>query len=181
MHRLIRYTLLCFSLLLTVLVAQAQNPLVRYVKSSALGGTYENSGLSWENARNNLQDAINDLHNYMTQQGISEGGIIYVAGVADGSKNGTYVPTESTEQIGGGVLFTAFKLYAGISVYGGYAGTETGDALLPENRVLKDGATKPWELKYETILSGNHSNTTPTTVEWNAKKQTYSTSFPGNS
>ena len=181
MHRLIRYTLLCFSLLLTVLVAQAQNPLVRYVKSSALGGTYENSGLSWENARNNLQDAINDLHNYMTQQGISEGGIIYVAGVADGSKNGTYVPTESTEQIGGGVLFTAFKLYAGISVYGGYAGTETGDALLPENRVLKYGATKPWELKYETILSGNHSNTTPTTFEWNAKKQTYSTSFPGNS
>ena len=45
--------------------------------------------------------------------------------------------------MGGGVLFTAFKLYGGISVYGGYAGTETGDDLLPENREMKSATAKP--------------------------------------
>lgn len=160
-----------FLVLLGGLASTARAQLVRYVKSD---GTYNNSGLSWDDAKNNLQDAINELHNYMLQQGISEGGCVYVA-------EGTYVPTESTEQSGGGVLFTAFKMYAGINVYGGYAGNETGDALLPENRLLKDGATKPWELKYETILSGNHSRISPTSFRWNETKQIYDTSFPGNS
>lgn len=159
-----------FLILLGGLASTAQAQLVRYVKSD---GKYTNAGMSWDDAKNNLQDAINELHNYMQQQGISEGGCIYVA-------EGTYVPTESTEQSGGGVLFTAFKMYAGINVYGGYVGNETGDALLPENRELKDGATKPWEMKHETILSGNHS-TTDTKFQWNPTKQTYDTSFPGNS
>lgn len=160
-----------FLVLLGGLASTARAQLVRYVKSD---GTYNNSGLSWDDAKSNLQDAINELHNYMLQQGISEGGCVYVA-------EGTYVPTESTELSGGGVLFTAFKMYAGINVYGGYAGNETGDALLPENRLLKDGATKPWELKYETILSGNHSRISPTSFRWNETKQIYDTSFPGNS
>ena len=158
--------------LLSLFVQAAQAQLVRYVTTT---GTYAGDGLSWATAKNNLQDAINDLHNYMQQKGISEGGRIYVA-------QGKYVPTESTEQSGGGVLFTSFKMYAGISVYGGYKGDESGDALEPDNRPLKGGATKPWEMKYQTILSGNHSST-QTVFQWDPtnKKEVYTTSFPGNS
>lgn len=166
-----RYLHIAFTMLLSLIMQAAHAQLVRYVTTT---GTYAGDGLSWATAKNNLQDAINDLHNHMVQAGITEGGCIYVA-------QGTYKPTESTEQMGGGVLFTAFKLYGGISVYGGYAGTETGDDLLPENREMKSATGKPWELKYETILSGNHSSSTPTTFTWNAKKETYDTSFPGNS
>lgn len=166
-----RYLHIAFTMLLSLIMQAAHAQLVRYVTTT---GTYAGDGLSWATAKNNLQDAINDLHNHMVQAGITEGGCIYVA-------QGTYKPTESTEQMGGGVLFTAFKLYGGISVYGGYAGTETGDDLLPENREMKSATAKSWELKYETILSGNHSSSTPTTFTWNAKKETYDTSFPGNS
>ncbi len=166
-----RYLHIAFTMLLSLIMQAAHAQLVRYVTTT---GTYAGDGLSWATAKNNLQDAINDLHNHMVQAGITEGGCIYVA-------QGTYKPTESTEQMGGGVLFTAFKLYGGISVYGGYAGTETGDDLLPENREMKSATGKPWELKYETILSGNHSSSTPTTFTWNAKKEVYDTSFPGNS
>ena len=166
-----RYLHIALTMLLSLIMQAAHAQLVRYVTTT---GTYAGDGLSWATAKNNLQDAINDLHNHMVQAGITEGGCIYVA-------QGTYKPTESTEQMGGGVLFTAFKLYGGISVYGGYAGTETGDDLLPENREMKSATAKSWELKYETILSGNHSSSTPTTFTWNAKKETYDTSFPGNS
>ena len=166
-----RYLHIAFTMLLSLIMQAAHAQLVRYVTTT---GTYAGDGLSWATAKNNLQDAINDLHNHMVQAGITEGGCIYVA-------QGTYKPTESTEQMGGGVLFTAFKLYGGISVYGGYAGTETGDDLLPENREMKSATAKPWELKYETILSGNHSSSTPTTFTWNAKKEIYDTSFPGTS
>lgn len=169
-YRKLHIPFLFFLLSLFVQAAQAQ--LVRYVTTT---GTYAGDGLSWATAKNNLQDAINDLHNYMQQKGISEGGRIYVA-------QGKYVPTESTEQAGGGVLFTSFKMYAGISVYGGYKGDESGDALEPDNRPLKGGATKPWEMKYQTILSGNHSST-ETVFQWDPtnKKEVYTTSFPGNS
>ena len=169
-YRKLHIPFLFFLLSLFVQAAQAQ--LVRYVTTT---GTYAGDGLSWATAKNNLQDAINDLHNYMQQKGISEGGRIYVA-------QGKYVPTESTEQAGGGVLFTSFKMYAGISVYGGYKGDEIGDALEPDNRLLKDDATKPWEMKYQTILSGNHSST-QTVFQWDPtnKKEVYTTSFPGNS
>lgn len=169
-YRKLHIPFLFFLLSLFVQAAQAQ--LVRYVTTT---GTYAGDGLSWATAKNNLQDAINDLHNYMQQKGISEGGRIYVA-------QGKYVPTESTEQAGGGVLFTSFKMYAGISVYGGYKGDEIGDALEPDNRPLKGGATKPWEMKYQTILSGNHSST-QTVFQWDPtnKKEVYTTSFPGNS
>ena len=152
-YRKLHIPFLFFLLSLFVQAAHAQ--LVRYVTTT---GTYAGDGLSWATAKNNLQDAINDLHNYMQQKGISEGGRIYVA-------QGKYVPTESTEQAGGGVLFTSFKMYAGISVYGGYKGDESGDALEPDNRPLKGGATKPWEMKYQTILSGNHSST-QTVFQW---------------
>ena len=36
---------------------------VRYVKTN---GSYANDGTSWAQAKNNLQDAIESLHDYMT-------------------------------------------------------------------------------------------------------------------
>ena len=42
-------------------MAVAQTP-IRYVKTS---GNYANDGTSWAQAKNNLQDAIESLHDYM--------------------------------------------------------------------------------------------------------------------
>ena len=39
---------------------------VRYVKTD---GSYANDGTSWTAAKNNLQDAIESLHDYMTRNG----------------------------------------------------------------------------------------------------------------
>lgn len=108
----------------------------------------------------------------------------------DGTYHGgiIYTPTESTERDKDGVLFTAFKMYPGVNVYGGYHGIvtdeggnvilagETGDELKPENRV-RDWQ---WNYKYKTILSGNHGGRA-TTFTWNSIKNMYDAVYPGNS
>ena len=162
--------------------------LTRYVSPS---GAYDNDGLSWATARNNLQDAINDLHSYMQDKGISEGGRIFVQGGDAYPASGDpapiyYAPSESTEKSSGGALFTAFKIYGGITLYGGFAGTESdpGERLLADGQTIASGQStkKPWELKYSSILTGDHTAThTATTFEWNAKSETWTPSFPGNS
>ena len=73
----------------------AQSSLRRYV--DAKNGAYANDGLSWTSAKNNLQDAINDLASYMSTNSITEGGEIFVA-------EGVYYPSESTEE--GSTLFS---------------------------------------------------------------------------
>ena len=50
---------------------------VRYVKTN---GSYANDGTSWTAAKNNLQDAIESLHDYMTRNGITEGRVYVAAG-----------------------------------------------------------------------------------------------------
>lgn len=117
-------------------LAQDQN-LIRYVRTT---GAYSYDGTSWGQAKKNVQDAINDLRDYMQRMGIKEGGRVYVA-------EGTYLPTESTEEMDGGGLYTAFKLYAGISVYGGFS--QKAPEATPEERAMIDGATHPWELKQD--------------------------------
>ena len=91
------------------LAVQAQSDTIRYVKTT---GKYTNNGRSWATAKNNLQDAINNLRQYLQDNGLSSGSI-YVAA-------GTYTPSESTESEGGGLQFTSFKIYPGIHVYGGF-------------------------------------------------------------
>ena len=149
-------------------LAQDQN-LIRYVRTT---GAYSYDGKSWGAAKKNVQDAINDLRDYMQTYGITEGGRIYVAA-------GTYTPTESTEELGGGVLYTAFKLYAGISVYGGFS--QEAPEATPEERAMIEGATHPWEFKHETILSGNHKPEKPVEFTWNTTTNIYTTSFPTSS
>ncbi|MCI6198030.1 MAG: discoidin domain-containing protein [Prevotella sp.] len=151
---------------------------VRYVTMS---GNYANDGTSWAQAKNNLQDAIESLHDYMTRNGITEGRV-YVAA-------GTYRPTTSTPG-GDGVLYTSFLIYDGITVYGGF-NADSPEAT-PEERIVldADGSTGKkiseakglkWRMKNTTILSGNHSSSSADPMKWNSAKNEYDESFTGNS
>lgn len=151
---------------------------VRYVTTS---GNYANDGTSWAQAKNNLQDAIESLHDYMTRNGITEGRV-YVAA-------GTYRPTTSTPG-GDGVLYTSFLIYEGITVYGGFK-ADSPEAT-PEERIVldADGSTGKkiseakglkWRMKNTTILSGNHSSSSTDPMKWNSAKNEYDESFTGNS
>lgn len=189
--------------MMSVLSASAQTDTIRYVKTTANGGKYDNDGLSWATAKSDLQDAINDLHAYLTRNANVSSGSIYVAGATDGSA--VYKPSESTDAGQTSVLYTSFKIYDGIHVYGGFKGNETltdddrtAKRTLPDKRVLTDGkatgeTTKmvyentpqnnilPWNFKYKTTLSGNQSNAGQPTVTWDSKKEQWTMKFPGSS
>lgn len=134
----------------------AQN--IRYVSK---GGAYANDGKSWATAKINVQDAINDL----VDNGLT--GEVWVAA-------GTYTPTESTESSGGSTLYMSFKIPAGISVYGGFAGTETSK----EQRAVTANTEMSWIYTNRTILSGDLSSQAEFT--WNPSKKIWNTSFYGN-
>lgn len=152
---------------------QAGYQLRRYV--DVKNGAYANDGRSWDKARNNLQDAINELAEYMATNGITEGGEIFVA-------EGTYSPTESTE--GGSTLFSSFKMSPGIALYGGFpaGGKEDGGEYIedPAHRPMREGHRYGWQFKYETILSGDLLGSNPATFEWSDENQSYTTTFPSN-
>ena len=101
-------------------VAQQAASLRRYV--DAANGAYANDGLSWAQAKNNIQEAINDLAAYMAARGLTEGGEVFVA-------EGTYSPTEGTEE--GSTLFASFKMSPGIAVYGGFPAGGGGTSRTP--------------------------------------------------
>lgn len=174
------YTIIAAMLILcaTTMAQTTFSGPVRYVK---MDGNYANDGTSWSAAKNNLQDAIESLHDYMTRNGITEGRV-YVAA-------GTYRPTTSTPG-GDGVLYTSFLIYDGITVYGGF-NAETPEAT-PEDRIVLDaGGTKDmkmseakgfkWLMKNTTTLSGNHSSSTEDPMKWDSSKNEYDESFTGNS
>lgn len=187
---------------MSALSASAQSDTIRYV--NARTGKYANDGKTWATAKDNVQDAINDLYNYMQTQNLHSGSV-YVAA-------GTYTPSESTGD-GSSVLSTSFKIYDGIHVYGGF-NAETPEAT-PDLRVLstrpawRDGQSANdkqstadektitmgklvemektqgdtimrYDFKNATIFSGNH-NTVMGTFKWNDNKKQYDTRFPGNS
>ena len=161
-----KYIVTYLLLLFTILSVQAQE--IRYVKTD---GAYSNDGKSWATAKNNVQDAINDLYDYMQKNNLNEGRV-YVAA-------GRYTPTESTESTNDGIAYTAFKIYEGITLYGGF------DASNPEvspekRRTIVDGGN-PWEMVNETILDGNHTGEVASNVIWNADKQQFVPSFSGSS
>ena len=119
-------------ILLSVVDASAQTDTIRYVNAKT--GKYANDGKTWDTAKDNVQDAINDLYDYMQRNNLHSGSV-YVAA-------GTYTPSESTGD-GASVLSTSFKIYDGIHVYGGFKGDETltdddrtAKRTLPDKRVL---------------------------------------------
>ncbi|MBQ7530564.1 MAG: hypothetical protein IJT12_02515, partial [Paludibacteraceae bacterium] len=50
----------------------AQTDTIRYVSPR---GSYNNDGLSWEHPKNRLQDAINDLRDYLEVNHLSGGSV----------------------------------------------------------------------------------------------------------
>lgn len=122
---------------------------IRYVKQ---GGTGD--GTSWENASGDLQRMIDELADN-NPQGLP--GEVWVAA-------GTYEP--QSQLIQGTGYSASFRMRDGISVYGGFAGTETAKA----GRHKKEGGM-PWEFTNQTILTAayyvrNASNPSFTGNKW---------------
>ncbi len=162
-------TLLCAMSVPFHATAQEKAVNIRYVKTAADGGAYANDGTSWDKAKNNIQDAINSL----VDEGLT--GEVWVAA-------GTYTPTESTEKTGGSTLYMSFKVPAGITLRGGFAGDETSaDDRVKEKytqTINEQTVEQDWTYKNRTTLSGNLS--TKAKFVWNATKQNWNTSFYGN-
>ena len=189
---------------MSALSAFAQSDTIRYVNAKT--GKYANDGRTWATAKDNVQDAINDLYNYMQLNNVHSGSV-YVAA-------GKYTPSESTGD-GSSVLSTSFKIYDGIHVYGGFnadhpeptpndrvlstqpawrdnqsklandeQSTETETTLtmgqLLEKEKTEGATVMRYDFKNATIFSGNH-NTVMGTFKWNDNKKQYDTRFPGNS
>ena len=168
-------------------LAQAQTDTIRYVHPS---GSYTNDGKSWANPKNRVQDAINDLHEYLESNSLTSGSVYIAAG--------TYVPTESTESSGGSMLNTSFKIYGGIHIYGGF-NPDTPEEK-PEDRIMINGKkvsenwadqsgigttsakeiASQWDLKYKTILTGDHS-TSDVIFAFDSIRGRYNTTFPASS
>ena len=166
---------------------RAQTDTIRYVRPS---GAYNNDGKSWEHAKNRVQDAINDLRDYLENNGLHSGSVYIAAG--------TYIPTESTEATGGSMLNTSFKIYGGIHVYGGF--NEAAPESRPGLRMMLNGKTceenwadqsgigtvsgteiaSQWEFQYKTILTGNHSSTPPT-FTFDSIRGKYTTAYAASS
>lgn len=110
---------------------------IRYVKPTATG---TGDGLSWENASADLQKMIDELADNNSQ---NQAGEVWVAA-------GTYAP--QSQLISGTGYSASFRMRDGISVYGGFAGTE-------ESKIEREKAsTMPWDFKNETILEAAYYN-----------------------
>ena len=99
-YKFYRHTVFLFSLILMVLMNNIVFGDVIYVDVNAGGA---NNGLSWTNAYNDLQFALNSA---------SSGDQIWVA-------KGTYFPATNGDRS------ASFNIPDGVEVYGGFAGTES--------------------------------------------------------
>lgn len=119
---------------------------IRYVKK---GGTGD--GTSWTKASGDLQKMIDELADNNPQ---NQAGEVWVAA-------GTYAP--QSQLISGTAYSASFRMRDGISVYGGFAGTET-------TKQERKKGTMPWDYTNVTILEGayyDHAN-----LQWNNNKWT---------
>lgn len=110
---------------------------IRYVKPTATG---TGDGSSWDNASADLQKMIDELADNNSQ---NQTGEVWVAA-------GTYTP--QSQLISGTGYSASFRMRDGISVYGGFAGTEA-------SKIEREKAsTMPWDFKNETILEAAYYN-----------------------
>lgn len=101
---------------------------IRYVKPTATG-----DGSSWDNASGDLQKMIDEL----AESTPSQTGEVWVAA-------GTYTP--QSQLISGTAYSASFRMRDGISVYGGFAGTETSKFQRAKKSAM------PWDFTNQTIL-----------------------------
>lgn len=123
---------------------------IRYVKPTATG---TGDGSSWDNASGDLQKMIDEL----AESTPSQTGEVWVAA-------GTYTP--QSQLISGTAYSASFRMRDGISVYGGFAGTESSK--LDRDRPKKEGAM-PWDFTNQTILEAayyNHGDLAWTNNKW---------------
>lgn len=121
---------------------------IRYVMKTAQG---TGDGTSWTNASGDLQKMIDELADNNPQNLAGE---VWVAA-------GTYAP--QSQLISGTAYSASFRMRDGISVYGGFAGTET-------TKQERKKGTMPWDYTNETKLEGayyDHAN-----LQWNNNKWT---------
>ena len=121
---------------------------IRYVKPTATG---TGDGSSWDNASGDLQKMIDEL----AESTPSQTGEVWVAA-------GTYTP--QSQLISGTAYSASFRMRDGISVYGGFAGTESSKL----DRPKKEGAM-PWDFTNQTILEAayyNHGDLAWTNNKW---------------
>lgn len=121
---------------------------IRYVMQQARG---TGDGSSWANASGDLQKMIDELAQNNPQNLPGE---VWVAA-------GTYAP--QSQLISGTAYSASFRMRDGISVYGGFAGTET-------SKQERAKGTMPWDFTNETILEAayyDHAN-----LQWNNNKWT---------
>lgn len=119
---------------------------IRYVKPTAMG---TGDGSSWDNASGDLQKMIDEL----AENAPSQAGEVWVAA-------GTYTP--QSQLISGTVYSASFRMRDGISVYGGFAGTET-------SKLGRKKGTMPWDFTNQTILEAayyNHGDLAWTNNKW---------------
>ena len=117
---------------------------IRYVKE---GGTGD--GLSWDKASGNIQNMIDELANNANGQA----GEVWVAA-------GTYTP--QSQLISGTAYSASFRMRDGISVYGGFDGTEG-------SKLDRKKGTMPWDFTNETILQAayyDHNDFSWTNNKW---------------
>lgn len=122
---------------------------IRYVKKNGTG-----DGTSWDDASGDLQRMIDELADNNPQNLPGE---VWVAA-------GTYEP--QSQLIQGTGYSASFRMRDGISVYGGFAGTESSKT----EREKKEGGM-PWEFKNQTVLMAayyvrNESNPSFTGNKW---------------
>lgn len=141
---------------------------IRYV--SKRQGAYNNSGLSWSTAKMNVQDAINDIKDKLDA---GDRGYIFVDA-------GTYKPTQAIAGTGSSsTLYMSIQIPAGISVYGGFSGTETGSSAREIIGKRETVATEVGTyMKNRTVFTGSLSGEAD--FVWNDTKHRYNTSYYGN-
>lgn len=203
--QLLGFTLMLLAAFANPAKAQNASDIVRFVDITQGDQGYRNNGQTWETAKSDIQDAINTMHDYLEKNPNVTEAYVFVRGFDPNDENPDirlknslfYKPTESTETSETGTLFTSFKIYGGIHVYGGFSGKEEldeGETLvdLPLHRVLDKGMTvkeilkntsyatqDPWSFKYQSVLTGNHG--TNATMKWDASTNRYNSKFPSNS
>jgi len=142
---------------------------IRYVSKKL--GSYNNDGTSWKTAKVNVQDAINDIKDQM-DLGAGDRGFIFV-------DEGSYKPTQSVAGANSSTLYMSIQIPAGVRVYGGFKGEETGSTA---ESIISKRETVTTEvgtyMKNQTVFTGSLSSNAQFT--WNESKHRYATSFYGN-
>ena len=157
-------------------------------------GSFENSGASWAEAKDNLQNAIDVLYENTYVRSGAKKGYVFVAGsnydpnhpdVEPAIDSITYVPTRrSTDDADGSIVNTSFRIYPNINVYGGFKGDEvvpTGNN--PDTiycKAIKDLWKMRWlstNIRYGELMAKHDNQVLDESRSWKFK---YTSILSGN-